>query len=173
MINLIYTENIYNITDYGYADNLLSFLYQYINKDFFFYEALLEIVHYQHIIAIIILNDYSTSMSFTDSVQWWSKVCICLLFFLYPSLTLRVMVSATFCVIPSLTDLWAAFWSFSVLSMASFNSRLRYADLALASSASTKAWSASGVYGPRGSGWPVSMQGQQCMTCSPKETASF
>lgn len=94
-------------------------------------------------------------------------------FFKYPSLTLRVMVSATFCVIPSLTDLWAAFWSFSVLSMASFNSRLRYADLALASSASTKAWSASGVYGPRGSGWPVSMQGQQCMTCSPKEIASF
>lgn len=76
MINLIYTENIYNITDYGYADNLLSFFIQ----DFFLYEALLEIVHYQHIIAIIILNDYSTSMSFTDSVQWWSKVCICLFF---------------------------------------------------------------------------------------------
>lgn len=50
MINLIYTENIYNITDYGYADNLpvLSFFIQ----DFFLYEALLEIVHYQHIIAI-------------------------------------------------------------------------------------------------------------------------
>lgn len=77
MINLIHTENIYNITDYGYADNLLSFFIQ----DFFLYEALLEIVHYQHMpFAIIILNDYSTSMSFTDSVQWWSKVCICLLF---------------------------------------------------------------------------------------------
>lgn len=48
MINLIYTENIYKITDYGYADNLLSFFIQ----DFFLYEALLEIVHYQHIIAI-------------------------------------------------------------------------------------------------------------------------
>lgn len=45
MINLIYTENIYKITDYGYADNLLSFFIQ----DFFLYEALLEIVHYQHI----------------------------------------------------------------------------------------------------------------------------
>lgn len=48
MINLLYTENIYNITDYGYADNLLSFFIQ----DFFLYEALLEIVHYQHIITI-------------------------------------------------------------------------------------------------------------------------
>lgn len=48
MINLIYTANVDNITDYGYADNLLSFFIQ----DFFLYEALLEIVHYQHIIAI-------------------------------------------------------------------------------------------------------------------------
>lgn len=170
MINLIYTENIYNITDYGYADNLLSFFIQ----DFFLYEALLEIVHYQHIIAIChqfwmtILHLWVLLIQFSDGLRY-----VYVYFFKYPSLTLRVMVSATFCVIPSLTDLWAAFWSFSVLSMASFNSRLRYADLALASSASTKAWSASGVYGPRGSGWPVSMQGQQCMTCSPKEIASF
>lgn len=115
-----------------------------------------------------ILHLWVLLIQFSDVLRY-----VYVYFFKYPSLTLRVMVSATFCVIPSLTDLWAAFWSFSVLSMASFNSRLRYADLALASSASTKAWSASGVYGPRGSGWPVSMQGQQCMTCSPKEIASF
>lgn len=77
MINLIYTENIYNITDYGYADNLLSFFIQ----DFFLYEALLEIVHYQHIIAICHHNfEWLFYIFFTDSVQWWSKVCICLFF---------------------------------------------------------------------------------------------
>lgn len=71
MINLIYTENIYNITDYGYADNLLSFFIQ----DFFLYEALLEIlVHYQHIIAICHHN--FEWLFYIYEFYWFSSVMV-------------------------------------------------------------------------------------------------
>lgn len=66
-------------------------------------------------------------------------------------LTFNVIVSESFCVTPSLTDLWAALCNLLVFSIASLSSLRRYPDLTRASSASPRDPSASGVYGPRGS----------------------